>query len=319
MPKLNDAIAIYFNGEAAERAYLGGTLVWEAPTAPVNTSPPVVTGAVNSGDTASTTSGTWTGGSILEHDYKWQINDGGFEDVVGESTSTYASIPAGEFRSGVRVRNAAGWSEWAYSAPFVVTEASTGLVWIGAARATLAGALATSNFTGSIYERAVAWSEALPDNCYVEFSTTVDDASYPLGGAGLWDKDSPDDPGAWADVGQFFSEESFGALIDGPDTIFCLHNGDDYKAPGDVDETLYPVVRFGLARSGNNVWMRQVWVGGNGGWIGGGNPATSTAPTATMNSSGSLRITATPPVNGAAQIYAPGEHLAAAPAGFTAA
>jgi hypothetical protein len=57
-----------------------------APTAPANTVAPVVTGTANSGQTLSTTDGTWTGTATITYTYQWQA-DG--VDIGSATSSTF--------------------------------------------------------------------------------------------------------------------------------------------------------------------------------------------------------------------------------------
>lgn len=127
-----------------------GVIAAEVPSLPVNISAPVVTGASFVGDTATTTNGVWSGGTIIEYEYLWQENDGSWENVLGETSNTFANIPLGQFRSAVRARNAVGWSDWEYSVPFVVSEAPTGISYVQAAGQALQGSSANEGTTAQL-------------------------------------------------------------------------------------------------------------------------------------------------------------------------
>lgn len=149
MPVLNDSADLYMGAEPVLRVRHRGTLVWERPTVPVSTSPPVVSGAVYVDDIAATTNGTWTG-SPTSYEYKWQVDDGGWTDVPGENSNTFEVAEAGEYRSAVRAQNVAGWSDWEYSAPFVVSEAPTGISYVQAAGQALQGSSANEGTTAQL-------------------------------------------------------------------------------------------------------------------------------------------------------------------------
>lgn len=87
---------------------------------------PVVSGAVFVGDTATSTSGVWTN-SPTSYAYQWQVYDeinDEWDDVIGETASTFQVQNVGEYRVRVIASNSAGSSDPAYSAPFIVTESS---------------------------------------------------------------------------------------------------------------------------------------------------------------------------------------------------
>ena len=125
MPKLNDADALYLGTAEVSRAYLGSALVWGGDPVPSNLSPPTVsvgTWSAGAADLTMTSEGTWTG-SPTSYAYQWQTDPGaGWEDVVGETGTTYEDAPDGDYRLRVIATNAAGDSDPAYSAPVTVEE-----------------------------------------------------------------------------------------------------------------------------------------------------------------------------------------------------
>lgn len=113
----------------APAVYFGANVVWAPPASdpPVNTVVPVVSGANYVGDTATASTGSWLN-DPTNYAYQWQVYDDGdeeWEDVIGETASTFEDIPdEGEYRVRVVASNAVGASDPAYSAPFVITEPS---------------------------------------------------------------------------------------------------------------------------------------------------------------------------------------------------
>lgn len=58
-------------------------------SAPVNTVAPAVTGTATAGQTLTTTDGTWTGSAPITYTYQWQYNDGTWNNIAGQTASTY--------------------------------------------------------------------------------------------------------------------------------------------------------------------------------------------------------------------------------------
>lgn len=319
MPVLNTADAVYLGSQAVSAIMLGEQQVWPALDVPANTVAPSITGSPTIGVLLSVNVGSWTG-FPTSYAYRWEHDDGGWTEVG--TGSTYTPVDEGPHRVRVIATNDVGDSDPVYSNTVEVAAAPEGMVWIGGGRAIITGGDATADpgFAGDQYQRAMVWSDVLPDNSYAEISLRYNPgASFYTAAAGVWVEASPADLGEWStDVGQFFEEESLGAYVDGSATIFTLHNGDDYKAPGSVNSSLAPLVRFGVVRRGTSVWIRQVWSGGAGDWIGGGDPETLTAPTGTMASSTGLRLCVTFPAGGEAHVYPPANHYGLAPSGCTA-
>lgn len=120
MPYLEDPVDATALRDALVAA---GIMAPEVPLVPVNTAAPTVSGAAFVGDTATATTGTWTH-SPTGYAYQWQVDPGtGWEDVPGETASTFEVDAAGEYRVEVVASNAAGDSDPAYSDPFEVAEA----------------------------------------------------------------------------------------------------------------------------------------------------------------------------------------------------
>jgi len=198
--------------------------------------------------------------------------------------------------------------------------ATSGIGWAGGWRATLSG-----NVAGALQAEnlAIVYSEPLRGTFYVEVSLLIDDDDgQPIGSLGIWNvAGTPADPGEWAHIGQLYGSQSCGVVNDGADTLFALTNGGDYQPAASVHVDGWPVVRYGIAGDAATgaVWIRQVWQGAVGDYIGGGDPARGTDPTSRPAlSGGAPRIAAGIPVGARATIHPPGEHHGAAPAGFAA-
>ncbi|MBV9214511.1 MAG: hypothetical protein JOZ25_12800 [Actinobacteria bacterium] len=85
-----------------------------APTPPVNTVVPAVSGTAQDGQTLTTTNGTWTGTPTITYTYQWQRcdqNGANCANISGATASTYALTPSdvgSTVRSQVTATNAAG-------------------------------------------------------------------------------------------------------------------------------------------------------------------------------------------------------------------
>lgn len=192
--------------------------------------------------------------------------------------------------------------------------------WAGGWRAELSGRVARATQAENL---AIVYSEPLSGKFYIEASLLIDDDDGgPIGSIGIWNNaGTPRDSGEWANIGQLYGSQSCGVVNDGADTLFALTNGEGYKAPPAVYVDEWPVVRYGIAGDAatGKIWIRQVWSGGVGVFIGGGSPANGTSPTSEPAlPGGAPRIAAGIPVGARATIHAPSEHYGAAPAGFTA-
>lgn len=83
-------------------------------TPPSNSSPPVITGATQAGQTLTAVVGVWTGTAPINFVFQWQRCDasgGGCADVTGATAQTYALGPADvghRMRVGVGATNSAG-------------------------------------------------------------------------------------------------------------------------------------------------------------------------------------------------------------------
>ncbi len=315
-PDENTAYLIEDDPGVVSFVYLGSTLVWPEPVVPANTSSPIVTGAVYVDDTASTTNGTWTG-SPSAYEYKWQENDSGWTDVLGETASTFADIPLGEYRSAVRAQNDVGWSDWAYSTPFIVSEPATGLSWAGGWRVALAGNEAVRTAGGGDYGHA--YTDPLTGLCYVEFEVDMTTGAVDVG---LWARDDvSSDPGAWGDF-SYVGGSSLKVNVGG----YWANNyyGDaGYLGGPEPNHTDDPVYRAGLAFNAMTgaAWLRDVWSSGASAWYGGGNPATGTTPTFTLDLSAGfedIRLAASFDATGETAYIVPSDgHYGTAPSGFT--
>ena len=83
-----DINRVYLGGTEILKAYLGGTLVYDktggGPGVPVNVTPPVATGTGYSGQTLTTTDGTWTN-SPTGFSYQWQSD---MVNILGATSSS---------------------------------------------------------------------------------------------------------------------------------------------------------------------------------------------------------------------------------------
>jgi hypothetical protein len=134
------------NGSASAASsassWVGGTE--GAPSAPVNTSLPTISGAAQTGQTLSSSSGSWSE-TPTSYSYQWQRCDpsgAGCAPIIGATASTYE---AGGADVGYRLRAAVTASNAAGSASAI--SAATPLV------ATAAAALQTRSFSGWILFR----------------------------------------------------------------------------------------------------------------------------------------------------------------------
>ena len=307
--------------ELIEALIASGIMGEPVVTIPVNTSSPVVSGAVVPGDDATTTNGTWTQ-SPTAYEYKWQeFLDPTWTDVSGETANTYEDMPLGEFRSAVRAENSAGWSDWAYSLPFVVAAAPTGTTWADVWQAVLSGgdAIATRGVEGTGYGHA--WSAGLAGNVYVEFE--VDMTTGPVD-IGIWVIDDPVTPQSWWNGGDFSYQggSSLKALL--AEYWSLNYYGDaGYLGGPEPNHTDDPLYRGGFALNTTTgaVWLRDVWSTGASAWFGGGDPAAGTSPTFTLSTSTgfeTFRLAASfDDAPEAARIVTPADHYGTAPSGFT--
>lgn len=314
MPRLDTADALYLGTQAVSAAYYGSTQVWGSASVPTNVSVPVVTGASFEGDTATTTDGTWTG-SPTAYERKWQENDGGWSDVSGETASTFEDMPIGQFRSAVRAENAEGWSDWAYSAPFNVNEASA-LSWTGGFQSERSGRTASRGSSGSEYGHA--WTDPLAGLVYVEFevSGTLGEVDCMVVAV-----DSPVTSQPWWTGGDlsFWVSSSLKATVG---SMWSMnYYGDGTYIGGPAPETAdNPLYRAGMAINASTgaVWLRSVSSAATGAWFGGGNPATNTTPTFTVNAAEALRLGVSfDATTEEVLLVLPVNHYGAAPSGFT--
>ena len=290
------------------------------PEAPVNTSPPVVTGAAHVGDTATTTNGTWTN-SPTGYEYRWQVDPGtGWEDVSGETASTFDNVPAGEYRSAVRAQNATGWSDWAYSAPFVVTVAPTGTPFSGSWQADLSDAdMTATRGTSGAGDYGHAWTDTLSGLFYLEVEV---DSTNGEADVLIIAMDDPVTPQSWWNGGDmaYWALSSLKATVGSPWSV--NYYGDTTYIGGPAPETAdAPLYRVGIAVNAGTgaCWLRSVSSAASGAWFGGGDPAAGTTPTFTVNNAEALRLAASlDSASEAATIVSPANHHGAAPTGFTA-
>ena len=314
MTKLNDALALFLGTQVITAAYLGDHQVWGNASIPINSSVPIVTGAVYEGDTATTTNGTWSG-SPTGYEYKWQEDTGSWTDVSGETANTFEDMPIGEFRSAVRAENAEGWSDWAYSAPFVVSVPSSGLEWDAGYRVTIVGNTATHS-TGGI---GTVYTAPVTGSIYFEIEVSNNGNADNRGG--VWCITTPFDPGGSQPIGQIYANQSLGAAQNG-EWFWAIYANEEYVVGDTPNNSLTPFTRWGFAYDSvtRRLWVRQVWVGGASAWMSAtmpADPATNTNPTAIFTGSDSARISASVVSGASVVLIAPDNHYGTAPSGFT--
>lgn len=126
MTQLNTADRLYFGALPVKAAWLGGLKqVWTLPV-PVNTVAPAVTGGTTIGSTLTCSTGTWTN-TPTSYAYQWQVDDGGWTDLTGETASTLdtTGFDPGSVRCLVTATNAYGDGAPAASNTVVLTGGTT--------------------------------------------------------------------------------------------------------------------------------------------------------------------------------------------------
>ncbi len=100
-----------------------------APTPPVVTAAPTISGTARDGQTLSASTGTWTGTPAISYTYQWRRCDavgGSCSDIAGATSATYTLVP-GDVNATIRVvvtaTNAAGGSSSASTQTAVVAPA----------------------------------------------------------------------------------------------------------------------------------------------------------------------------------------------------
>ena len=124
------------------------------PTAPVNTSVPVVSGVAQVGESLSASTGSWVGTAPVSYAYRWQRCSPACVEIPGATTSSYPVVAAdlgATLRVGVTGSNTAGSSE-AFSAqtPAVTAAGETTLTFNVSANAD-DGDVTVSGSVGSGY------------------------------------------------------------------------------------------------------------------------------------------------------------------------
>lgn len=278
MPYLEDPITA---ADLRDAMVVAGIMAPPAASVPINTSPPVVTGAQYVGDTATGSNGTWTG-SPTGYEYRWQIDPGtGWEDVPGETTNAYADIQLGEYRFGVRAENAEGWSAWAYSSAFVITEAGGFQLFDSV---TPNGAISGSDrvvtrTSGGDYVHA-SLSGFLHEDCYFELELSGTSS----GGISLAADSEPfGDLDTYAVIGQLWEMPGITCYGAGWTAPYYAYTGLPEQASGDYlsfgSEQVAPQY-LGIAyrHATRSFWARVRSGGVTSPWSLGGNPVTNATP-----------------------------------------
>lgn len=314
MPVLNTSTNLFFGSLPVEKVMNKGAQVWGRQV-PVNTSLPIVSGAVFVGDTATTTNGTWDF-NPSSYEYKRQIDDDGWEDVSGEVTSTFADISEiGEYRSAVRAQNAHGWSDWVYSSSFVITEAVSGITLDGPATAnallTLGNARIQHAGTGGAHSNA--WSNTeLIGKLYMEVECVlgVEEAILVYSGDGTQEITE-------SAVAGFVWDTPRVQIVPAQWSMSVRANYG--MGTNEVSET---VALFDSAQSVVRVRVcidsstRQFWVTAVGTPFD-GNPAAGSGETFVLNGASALLTGANASTGDSVTFMTPDEHLESAPTGFT--
>ena len=104
-----------------------GTVTSSA-TAPVNTTPPTITGTPQQGQTLAATTGSWTGTAPITYSYQWQRCSPGCTDINGATASSYTLLAADvgtTLRVAVTGSNSAGSSQATSTQTGTVTSSAT--------------------------------------------------------------------------------------------------------------------------------------------------------------------------------------------------
>lgn len=321
MPVLNTANSLRLGTQNVSFAYLGPNLVFGELSEPENLSPPIVSGAVVAGDNAFTTTGVWGNEPILEYQYIWQVFGTDWANIPGESSSTIMNLDMGEYRSGVRARNSVGWSDWAYSAAFIVVEGGAVAFATFAnpnAYITLSDGGNHAAYTGEPGNVGNTFSShPITQPTYMEFDLI---SSGNACGVQLYNGNQTESV-SYAPFGQWYGEPGFTVMLSPTWVImYFANNGLPNEIPptmaDDLGFSLEETARIRLAVSGQNVWL---WSTTQDAWVGGGNPVTGTAPTVVLPGTGPMRFGAASAATTArVNIINPANFVSAPPTGFTA-
>lgn len=296
---------------------LGAAEVWSLAAPPVNTVVPTVSGASEEGDTATSTTGTWTG-SPTSYAYQWQeLITGVWTDVSGETSSTFTIATAGTYRSKVTASNAEGAGTPAVSLQFAVSAPGGALTTFDPAVASAGGALSSGN-------RIWTYVSGTAANVLTEhpiLTPTYFEMRSPLvGGETGWPSLFAGDDYTMPTsiiIGQSYSEPGM-SMFGRPfsdDAVWCRGLANDfgtYLVLHGTERTTALYAQFAI--SGRDVWVKTDKMGG---WYGGGDPAAGTSPSFTFP--GSDPIYAAAGVDDASEsveLLDPADYLGTAPAGF---
>jgi len=188
-----------FGGGAT--AYLRNTSVYatytpvQAVVPPANSSPPVVSGTAQAGQTLTASQGSWTGTGPFGYAYQWRSCDsaGAGCTNIGGATGTSYAVTSGDVGSTIRVAvtasNSAGSSTaTSTQTPIVMSAAAAGDPVIAAA-GDIACDPALPGFNGGLGTstqcREMATSDLLL-NAGLSAVLALGDNQYPCGGASAW-------------------------------------------------------------------------------------------------------------------------------------
>lgn len=319
MAKINDADVIYLGLQDVVAVHLGTEMVWNLAAPPINLSVPTVSGATTEGDTATATTGSWTG-SPTSYAYQWQEFTGGvWVDVSGETASTFDVDVAGTYRVEVVATNAEGDSSPAYSLQFIVAAPGGALTTWDPVTAGANGTLSAGNTiytygSGTAANVITAHPILVPTYFEVRAILIAGETGWPSLYAGA-SKVMPtsnligqsySEPGM-SMFGRPYSDDAvwLQGLTGAFSTYLVLHGSERVAA-------LYGQI----AVSGRDVWVKTDKMGG---WYGGGDPAAGTSPSFTFP--GSADIYGAGGVDDAGEtveLLHPDDYLGTPPAGFRA-
>lgn len=320
MPRLDQAVRLYLGELEGSAAYLGGTQVWTRPSVPANVALPTVSGGTVIGQTATATSGAWTG-SPTSYAYQWQVLDGAWQDVVGATGATFAVAEIGEYRVRVVASNIAGASDPAYSASFIATEGGGTLIPFANPNAyiLLTNGGMSAEYTGAPGNVGSSFSGgAITEPTYMEVEIFTSGSA--AGGLQFYNGTQTEAP-TYAPLGQWYGEPGLSVLVAPTWAITMLACAglpqETNQAIDLFDATPSITVRLRAAvRPNGRIWL---WSYDLNGWVGGGNPATDTTPTIDLPGTGDMCFGAGVSAVGATvTLIDPADYDGVPPAGFRA-
>ena len=324
--------------ELIEALIASGLMGEPVVTIPVNTSSPIVSGAVILGDDATTTNGTWTQ-SPTAYEYKWQeFLDSTWVDVSGETTNTYADMPVGEFRSAVRAENSAGWSDWAYSEAFLIIEEPVGdYVRWGSGSSNLQlfdsnkgmrNAVATSGVANCRANAPITEGSKIYQEVLLTWGSTNGGASFGLVGSGniptvnnaYWYLNTWNEANGAVHLASGDSIAVYANYGDGPNVVsdnFVWDLSGQPMPNSEIACLAIDATDFDLVKVWVKIFGRTTRVGADE-WFGGGDPVTGTSPSFVLAFVPNLYFGGASDANASpSQLLDPDEFSGIAPDGYT--